>query len=288
MLPLLDEEPEDIAQLQRQIERFSLRGLRSLVVACRYLTKWQAETFRRLYMDACTSIYNKNERAEMVANEFEQNLELLGITGVRDKLQPGVPDVVEMLTEAGARIWMLTGDSSDYSIHVGYNARIIRLNSVIFNADFSFKPGTPVRGSRAKKEGFALFEQFRAMRLSCRASQGLCLVITGHSIPIYLRHQELQSVFLLMTCSSDTVLCTRVTPAQKAQLVEVMKKRLTPSPVRYTSCGCDQHCHLSGTSGPALFVSVLSCVRFTVACFVVLLNTEEITAVTEAADCGPY
>lgn len=226
-----------MAQLRRHISRFSLRGLRSLVLCCRYLSPRETAAFRRLYSDAKQSIYNKDERAEKVALEFEQNLELLGITGVRDKLQAGVPEMVDLILESGARIWLLTGDHPDYTVHVGYSAKLIRAGTVVFNADFVFPSGVSVRGSRAKKEGFALFERYKKLRLSAAANEGLCVVITGRSLPVFLSHQELQSLFLLMTCSSDAVLCTRITPAQKAQLVQIMKKRLTPSPVSHPMKG---------------------------------------------------
>lgn len=42
--------------------------------------------------------------------ELECNLTLLGLTGVEDKLQDDVAATLEMLGNAGVRVWMLTGD----------------------------------------------------------------------------------------------------------------------------------------------------------------------------------
>jgi len=55
------------------------------------------------------------ERDEKVAEMYEQierNLILLGATGIEDKLQDGVPQCIQRLTQAGIKIWVLTGDKT--------------------------------------------------------------------------------------------------------------------------------------------------------------------------------
>ena len=37
-------------------------------------------------------------------------MEFLGITGVEDKLQDKVKETIEVLSNAGIKVWMLTGD----------------------------------------------------------------------------------------------------------------------------------------------------------------------------------
>jgi len=41
---------------------------------------------------------------------MEIKLKLLGATGIEDKLQEGVPEVIAHLREAGIVVWVLTGD----------------------------------------------------------------------------------------------------------------------------------------------------------------------------------
>jgi len=53
------------------------------------------------------------ERDEKVAEMYEQienNLKLLGATAIEDKLQDGVPQCIERLSQAGIKLWVLTGD----------------------------------------------------------------------------------------------------------------------------------------------------------------------------------
>lgn len=41
---------------------------------------------------------------------IETDLELLGATGIEDKLQEGVPETISSLRAAGMVVWVLTGD----------------------------------------------------------------------------------------------------------------------------------------------------------------------------------
>ena len=43
-------------------------------------------------------------------DELEEEMELLGVTGVEDKLQDDVALTIENLRSAGIKVWMLTGD----------------------------------------------------------------------------------------------------------------------------------------------------------------------------------
>ena len=48
-------------------------------------------------------------RVAAVVESLERDLELLCLTGVEDKLQDQVRPTLELLRNAGIRIWMLTG-----------------------------------------------------------------------------------------------------------------------------------------------------------------------------------
>ena len=53
-------------------------------------------------------------------DEIECDLVLHGATANEDRLQPGVPDTIATLAEAGIRIWMLTGDKQETAVNIGY------------------------------------------------------------------------------------------------------------------------------------------------------------------------
>lgn len=53
---------------------------------------------------------------------LEQDMDLLGITGVEDKLQEDVAVVIESLRNAGIQVWMLTGDKVDTATCIAISA----------------------------------------------------------------------------------------------------------------------------------------------------------------------
>lgn len=62
------------------------------------------------YQEAEVSIHDRNAKKQaVIEGVLETDLELLGLTGVEDKLQDGVKNTLEQLRNAGLRIWMLTG-----------------------------------------------------------------------------------------------------------------------------------------------------------------------------------
>lgn len=48
--------------------------------------------------------------------EIEQEMKLIGMSAIEDKLQEGVPKCIERLSAAGIKIWMLTGDKVGMSL----------------------------------------------------------------------------------------------------------------------------------------------------------------------------
>ena len=54
-------------------------------------------------------------------SELEQNLNLIGITGVEDELQEDVAKCIKEFREAGIKFWMLTGDKGETALEIGYN-----------------------------------------------------------------------------------------------------------------------------------------------------------------------
>lgn len=49
-------------------------------------------------------------------------MELLGVTGVEDRLQDKVAEVIESLRNAGIQVWMLTGDKVETATCIAISA----------------------------------------------------------------------------------------------------------------------------------------------------------------------
>lgn len=65
---------------------------------------------------------NRDGQIERVLDKIEQDMELLGITGVEDKLQEDIQQCLRQLRSARINIWMITGDKVETAICISISA----------------------------------------------------------------------------------------------------------------------------------------------------------------------
>ena len=51
---------------------------------------------------------------------IEDNLVLVGVTAIEDKLQNEVTETIQAIRDAGINLWVLTGDKVETAINIGY------------------------------------------------------------------------------------------------------------------------------------------------------------------------
>ena len=56
------------------------------------------------------------------------DLELLGFTSLEDKLQDEVESTLELLRDAGIKIWMLTGDKIETATRIAIPTKLVTRN----------------------------------------------------------------------------------------------------------------------------------------------------------------
>ncbi|CAL8073717.1 unnamed protein product [Calicophoron daubneyi] len=107
----------------QHVTGFAVEGLRTLVYSTRNLEERKyrelLEQFRH------TSGLVGEERAQALKAAYraiESELTPVCVTGVEDKLQPGVKECLQSLREAGIQIWVLTGDKEETAITVSQAA----------------------------------------------------------------------------------------------------------------------------------------------------------------------
>lgn len=118
--------------LEEETANMAREGLRTLVVARRKLTKAAYEDFKARHHAASVRLEGRNEAmAAVVAETVERDLELLGLTGVEDKLQDDVRGTLELLRNAGIKIWMLTGDKIETATVIAISTKLVARNQYI-------------------------------------------------------------------------------------------------------------------------------------------------------------
>jgi phospholipid-translocating ATPase len=118
--------------LEEECGNMAREGLRTLVVARKRLTEQAYTEFKARRHDASVQLDNRNEAmATVVADYLENDLELLGLTGVEDKLQDEVKSTIELLRNAGIKIWMLTGDKIETATCIAISTKLVARNQYI-------------------------------------------------------------------------------------------------------------------------------------------------------------
>lgn len=118
--------------LEEETSNMAREGLRTLVMARRKLSDQAYTEFKEQYHQASIKLEGRNEAMNaVVAQYLEHDLELLGLTGVEDKLQDGVRSTLELLRNAGVKIWMLTGDKVETATCIAISTKLVARNQYI-------------------------------------------------------------------------------------------------------------------------------------------------------------
>uniref|UniRef100_A0A6Q2YGQ7 Phospholipid-transporting ATPase n=1 Tax=Esox lucius TaxID=8010 RepID=A0A6Q2YGQ7_ESOLU len=192
--------------LEEECGNMAREGLRTLVVAKKSLSEEQYTDFENRYNQAKLSIHDRAMKVSAVVESLERELELLCLTGVEDQLQADVRPTLELLRNAGIKIWMLTGDKLETATCIAKSSHLVSRSQDIH----VFRPQVSNRG-----EAHLELNAFRR-------KHDCALVISGDSLEVCLRYYEHE--FVELACQCPAVVCCRCSPTQKAQIVHLLKQ----------------------------------------------------------------
>lgn len=192
--------------LEEETANMAREGLRTLVVGRKRLTHDQYQEFNSQYKAASLAISGRDAGMQQVVSQYlEYNLELLGVTGVEDKLQRDVKPSLELLRNAGIKIWMLTGDKVETARCVAVSSRLVARGQYIHTV------------SKQKKK-----EKIQEHLDFLRSKPDSCLLIDGESLALFLTH--FQRDFIGVAVLLPTVVACRCSPTQKADIAKLIKE----------------------------------------------------------------
>ncbi|KAE9418680.1 hypothetical protein Angca_003206, partial [Angiostrongylus cantonensis] len=196
--------------LEEECSNMAREGLRTLVVAKRVLSAAELEAFDRAYHAAKMSITERSQTMQSCVNRMlEKDLQLLCLTGVEDRLQDQVTTSLELLRNAGIKIWMLTGDKLETAICIAKSSGL-----------FSRTDNVHVFGS--VKNRTEAHSELNALR----RKSDVALVMQGSALNVCLQYYEAEVAELVCACTA--VVCCRCSPEQKAQIVQLLRKYRSP------------------------------------------------------------
>ncbi|XP_047480073.1 probable phospholipid-transporting ATPase IA isoform X2 [Penaeus chinensis] len=197
----------------RHLEEFAGEGLRTLCYAVADISPEFYEEWKNTFYKASTALQFRERKLEDAAQLIENNLTLLGATAIEDKLQDEVPETIAALLKAGIHVWVLTGDKQETAINIGHSCHLLTqgMPLIILNSDSLDETRESINrhvvefGDQLKRENEA------------------ALIIDGKTL-IYALTPDLRKDFLDLCISCKSVICCRVSPSQKAEVVELLTR----------------------------------------------------------------
>ncbi|XP_073531088.1 phospholipid-transporting ATPase IF isoform X5 [Phyllobates terribilis] len=200
----------EIDRTRLHVDEFALKGLRTLCMAYRKFTPEEYQEINQNLHSARTALHQREERLTDAFDLIERDLEVLGATGVEDKLQDKVQETIEALRLAGIKVWVLTGDKHETAVSVslscGHFHRTMNILELV-----------------QQKSDHECAEQLRQLDRRLKEDHVIQhgLVVDGASLSLALREHE--KLFMEVSKNCSAVLCCRMAPLQKAKVVRLLK-----------------------------------------------------------------
>jgi phospholipid-translocating ATPase len=212
------------------LETFANGGLRTLCIAYREMSEEEFDDWSKKFDAASAAVTDREEEIDKAAELVEHSLLILGATALEDKLQEGVPDAIANLHKAGIKMWILTGDKVQTAIEIGYSCNLLTndMEVMIIAADSVATARSQIEAALNKMASVLGPPVTRTSRgkvvyeAKPMGSTEFAVVIDGESLRYALK-PELKDLFLSLGTQCSAVICCRVSPAQKALTVKLVK-----------------------------------------------------------------
>uniref|UniRef100_A0A803W131 Phospholipid-transporting ATPase n=1 Tax=Ficedula albicollis TaxID=59894 RepID=A0A803W131_FICAL len=242
---------------EEALDVFANETLRTLCLCYRDISQDEFEAWNKKFVEASLATSHRDEALDKVYEEIEKNLILLGATAIEDKLQDGVPETISRLSKADIKIWVLTGDKKETAENIGFSCELLTEETAIcYGEDTSALLQARLENQR-NRAGSSPHSSLRMNEPFFQDSRDRALIITGSWLNEILLEkkkkkkklklkfprtaeekkkqaekrrraeaykEQQQQNFVDLACECRAVICCRVTPKQKAMVVELVKK----------------------------------------------------------------
>uniref|UniRef100_A0A1I7UFC6 Phospholipid-transporting ATPase n=1 Tax=Caenorhabditis tropicalis TaxID=1561998 RepID=A0A1I7UFC6_9PELO len=195
------------------LEDYASFGYRTLCFAVRTLSDQEYSEWAPEYKKAVLAIENRAKLLAEAAEKLEKDMVLVGATAIEDKLQEWVPETIQALMAADIRVWMLTGDKRETAINIAHSCALCHPTTELLIVD-----------KTTYEETYSKLEQFAARAIELeRQEKEFAMVIDGKSL-LHALTGEARKHFGDLALRCHAVVCCRMSPMQKAEVVEMVRK----------------------------------------------------------------
>jgi len=212
---------------EKHVHDYAKLGLRTLCFSYRTLdATWFADWNDRFAQARNNVSGSRQKNIDILMEELESDLTLLGVTGVEDALQPGVPDTIADLRKAGMNVWMLTGDKQETAIEIAHTCRLFTPNMemLYLNSDEAKKPmvaDDAAAARRCETEASNIMKKLEAQR-EAAGDKDVGMVVDGRTLK-YCLDSANRNQFVELAVKCKVVVGCRSTPMQKSEVVKAVR-----------------------------------------------------------------
>ena len=244
LLPRLNPDTDDGDQIVEHtledVKKFSVEGLRCLLLAIRDIPAQKFYEWHKQYHEAKSDFHQqelqkagKENNIETLEDIIESDLQLLGCVGMEDKLQYGSTECVKELTKAGINVWLMTGDKSESAQTIAISANLLLPQAYMRRVDFLREkiPITPELLATRLKSEIDMFDK-ELSEIGVINTKPRALLMEGTVLNMAIQHgasHNLNSLFIRMLQRVRAVIISRATPADKSGLVKFTRVYLPGS-----------------------------------------------------------
>ncbi|XP_068107103.1 phospholipid-transporting ATPase IG isoform X2 [Hyperolius riggenbachi] len=226
---------DEIERIKVHVEQNALDGYRTLCVAFKELSQEEYDRISKQLTDAKMALQDREEKLAKVFDDIEVNMHLLGATAVEDRLQENAAETIEALHAAGMKVWVLTGDKMETAKSTCYACRLFQNNTELLELTTKNIEDCERKEDRLQE---LLLEYHRklvqeapkmkgSMKRTWSCNQDYGLIIDGSTLSLIFNSNysssHYKNIFLQICQKCTAVLCCRMAPLQKAQIVKMVK-----------------------------------------------------------------
>jgi len=216
MARLADDQKGPKNKAQEMIDEFAREGLRTMALGMREVSQKEYDNWKGGWDAAGVLLKGRDEALDVAAVSLEKDLKLVGVTAIEDKLQDRVPETIANLLAAEIHVWVLTGDKQETAINIGRSCRMITP---------AMEPLITINGDvKAARE--ILKKQVEKLEINGTLGKDneKAIIIDGRTMGLVFEDPEAKRLFAELGISCKTVICCRVSPSQKADVVTLIQE----------------------------------------------------------------
>ncbi|XP_073399678.1 phospholipid-transporting ATPase IG isoform X2 [Dendrobates tinctorius] len=226
---------DEVQRIKVHVEQNALEGYRTLCVAYKELSQEEYDKMNKQLDEAKMALQEREEKLARVFDDIEDGMHLLGATAVEDRLQEQAAETIEALHAAGMKVWVLTGDKMETAKSTCYACRLFQNTTELLELTTKSVEEYERKEDRLQE---LLLEYHRklvqeapkikgSVKRSWTGSQDYGLIIDGFTLSLILNSNcsssHYKNIFLQICQKCTAVLCCRMAPLQKAQIVKMVK-----------------------------------------------------------------